>query len=104
MESFVERVGQMADADLKRVRWALGINGVPSNRTRRRRARGEPHSRPADSTRFSSASLPSASSTNRSRSTRTGVRHVKIPDPDGNATALAEPPEVANAAPAQDAE
>jgi catechol 2,3-dioxygenase-like lactoylglutathione lyase family enzyme len=33
-----------------------------------------------------------------------GVRHVKIPDPDGNAIALAEPPEVANAAPAQDAE
>ena len=30
MESFVERVSQMADADLKRVRWALGINGVLS--------------------------------------------------------------------------
>ena len=32
-----------------------------------------------------------------------GVRHVKIADPDGNAIALAEP-EVANAAPAQNAE
>ena len=32
-----------------------------------------------------------------------GVRHVKIPDPDGNAIALAEP-ELANAAPVQNAE
>lgn len=26
-----------------------------------------------------------------------GVRHVKVPDPDGNAIALAEPPDAANA-------
>jgi uncharacterized membrane protein HdeD (DUF308 family) len=30
MESFVERVGKMAESELKRVRWALGINGVLS--------------------------------------------------------------------------
>ena len=28
-----------------------------------------------------------------------GVRHVKIPDPDGNAIAFAEPPDVAAGAP-----
>ncbi len=28
-----------------------------------------------------------------------GVRHVKIPDPDGNAIALAEPPDAASALP-----
>lgn len=30
MESIVERVGKMAESDLKRVRWAVGINGVLS--------------------------------------------------------------------------
>jgi uncharacterized membrane protein HdeD (DUF308 family) len=28
MDSIVERVGQIAESDLKRVRWALGINGA----------------------------------------------------------------------------
>jgi catechol 2,3-dioxygenase-like lactoylglutathione lyase family enzyme len=28
-----------------------------------------------------------------------GVRHVKVPDPDGNAIALAEPPDTASASP-----
>jgi hypothetical protein len=28
-----------------------------------------------------------------------GVRHVKIPDPDGNAIAFAEPPDAASASP-----
>jgi catechol 2,3-dioxygenase-like lactoylglutathione lyase family enzyme len=28
-----------------------------------------------------------------------GVRHVKVPDPDGNAIALAEPPDAASASP-----
>ena len=28
-----------------------------------------------------------------------GVRHVKVPDPDGNAIAVAEPPDGANASP-----
>jgi catechol 2,3-dioxygenase-like lactoylglutathione lyase family enzyme len=31
-----------------------------------------------------------------------GVRHVKIPDPDGNAIAFAEPPEGAGASPRSD--
>ena len=31
-----------------------------------------------------------------------GVRHVKIPDPDGNAIAFAEPPEGASASPRSD--
>jgi uncharacterized membrane protein HdeD (DUF308 family) len=30
MESIVERVGKMAESDLKRVRWAIGINGALS--------------------------------------------------------------------------
>jgi uncharacterized membrane protein HdeD (DUF308 family) len=30
MDSIVERVGQMAESDVKRVRWALGINGALS--------------------------------------------------------------------------
>jgi uncharacterized membrane protein HdeD (DUF308 family) len=30
MDSIVERAGQLAETDLKRVRWALGINGVLS--------------------------------------------------------------------------
>jgi len=28
-----------------------------------------------------------------------GVRHVKVPDPDGNAIAFAEPPDAASASP-----
>jgi catechol 2,3-dioxygenase-like lactoylglutathione lyase family enzyme len=31
-----------------------------------------------------------------------GVRHVKIPDPDGNAIAFAEPPDAASASPRSD--
>ena len=30
-----------------------------------------------------------------------GVRHVKVPDPDGNAIAYAEPPDAASASPAR---
>jgi catechol 2,3-dioxygenase-like lactoylglutathione lyase family enzyme len=35
----------------------------------------------------------------RSRPYSNGVRHVKIPDPDGNALAFAEPPDTASASP-----
>jgi hypothetical protein len=45
------------------------------------------------STGCSRASPPGASSMRRSRYSN-GVRHVKVPDPDGNAIAFAEPPDV----------
>jgi len=49
------------------------------------------------STRSSSASLPKRIEHEPIETYSNGVRHVNVPDPDGNAIALAEPPDAASA-------
>jgi hypothetical protein len=72
---------------------------LSSSRTRRGRARAGSRSPSPGSTRSSSASQLRASSTNRIETYSNDVRHVTVPDPDGNAIAFAEPPDTASASP-----